>query len=279
MWDPRQYAKFSSERARPFLDLLAQVRLSAVRNAADLGCGPGEMTRLLAERWPEAQIVGVDNSEEMLAKAAAHAIPGRLRFERGDLESWRATEPLDLLISNAALHWAKDHERLLASWSSMLAPGGVLAVQMPYRFRTRSQRAIDAVVREPRWSERLAGVGLGEDSVKPLSWHVRCLQALGLEVNAWKTTYYHILSGDDPVLEWLKGTGLRPLLARLNEQQTEDFLQELGGRLRAAYPKKNGTTLLPFPRLFFVATLSSGSSQKPLLSLKRVARFEEEVSR
>jgi trans-aconitate 2-methyltransferase len=253
MWDPAQYSKFRSERARPFHDLFGQIDVDNVRTAADLGCGPGEMTRLIAQRWPEARIVGVDNSNEMLAKAEAHSIPGRMRFELGDLESWRSAQPLDLLLSNAALHWASDHARVLTSWAAMLAPGGVLAVQMPFRFRTRSQEAVEAVAQDARWSSVLAGAGLSQESVKPLSWYVRFLQSLGLEVNAWKTTYYHILTGDDPVLEWLKGTGLRPLLARLNESQNESFLQELGNRLRAAYPKKNGTTLMPFPRIFFVA--------------------------
>jgi trans-aconitate 2-methyltransferase len=254
MWDPQQYAKFARERARPFHDLLAQVRLEHVQTVADLGCGPGELTQMLAERWPAASIVGVDNSPEMLEKAQAHALPGRLRFEQGDLSTWTPDGPLNLLVANAALHWVGDHGRVLASWAAMLAPGGVLAVQMPYRFRLRFQEAIDESARAPRWRARLAGAGLGRDSVRPLLWYVRCLHRLGLEVDAWKTTYCHVLTGEDPVLEWVKGTALRPLLARLEPVEVEDFLKDLGARLRQVYPARDGVTLLSFPRIFFVAT-------------------------
>jgi trans-aconitate 2-methyltransferase len=134
----------------------------------------------------------------------------------------------------------------------MLAPGGVLAVQMPYRFRTRAQRALDEVVAGPRWAGKLAGAGLHRDSVKPPAWYVRRLRRLGLEVDAWKTTYYHVLPGDDPVLEWLKGTALRPLLALLGPGEGDAFLAELGRRLREAYRKKDAVALLPFPRIFLV---------------------------
>jgi trans-aconitate 2-methyltransferase len=254
MWDPTQYQKFARERARPFHDLLAQVRREHIDSAADLGCGPGTMTRVLAERWPEASVIGVDHSPEMLAEARPHVIPGRLRFEEGDLTTWRPAAPLDLLVCNAALHWAADHAGVLASWSALLAPRGVLAVQMPYAFRTPSHRLIHQTAQEPRWADRLAGAGLTEECVHPPRWYVRRLQKLGLEVNAWKTTYYHVLTGDDPVLELLKGTALRPLLERLEPNDAAAFLQEMAGRLRAVYPKRDGTTLLPFPRIFFVAT-------------------------
>jgi trans-aconitate 2-methyltransferase len=254
VWDPQQYVKFAHERARPFHDLLARVRPERVRTAADLGCGPGELTRTIAERWPTAAVVGVDNSPEMLDKAQAHALPGRLRFEPGDLATWRPEGPLDLLVSNAALHWAADHAAVLAAWSGMLSPAGVMAVQMPYRFRLRAQRAVDDTARDPRWADKLTGAGLNRESVHPPPWYVRRLQALGLEVDAWKTTYYHVLTGEDPVLEWLKGTGLRPLLARLTPGESEDFQRDLGARLRQIHPPRDGTVLLPFPRIFFVAT-------------------------
>jgi trans-aconitate 2-methyltransferase len=271
MWDPDQYAKFSRERARPFHDLLAQVRLEQVRSAADLGCGPGELTRTLTERWPAASVVGVDNSPEMLARAQTYARPSRLRFVQADLATWQPEGPLDLLVSNAALQWASDHARILASWAAFLAPGGVLAVQIPSRFRSRTQDAIDAAVSDPRWSDRLAGVGLNRDSVKPLTWYVRHLLALGLEVNAWMTTYLHVLPGEDAALEWLKGTALRPLLARLSEEQAEAFQQQLGQRLRAAYPRRHGTTVFPFPRIFFVAS-------RPQVQAAAASRSEESTN-
>jgi trans-aconitate 2-methyltransferase len=254
MWDPGQYARFARERARPFHDLLAQVTLTEVKNAADLGCGSGELTRTVAERWRGAYVVGVDNSPEMLARAGSHSLPGRLRFEHGDLASWRSPVPLDLLVSNAALQWVGEHDRILAGWAAMLAPGGVLAVQIPYRFWSRTQAALDAAVQDPRWRDRLRGVGLSRDSVRPLRWYVHRLQDLGLDVNAWKTTYYHLLTGENPVLEWFKGTALRPLLAALKPEEVPAFLHKAGVRLREAHPPRNGITALPFTRLFLVGT-------------------------
>ena len=253
MWDRRQYQKFSTERARPFFDLLGQVQRDSVAVAVDLGCGTGELTRALAERWPQARVTGLDNSPQMLEKAARSEIPGRLSFVIGDIATWKAAEPCDLIFSNAALHWVGDHSGLLKSLAGMLAPDGTLAVQMPSRFQTPSQRAIEETVNGPRW-QRLRGVGLHADSVRPLPWYVEQLHDLGFTVNAWETTYVHVLTGENPVLEWLKGTGLRPLLARLDPADTDDFLSELGARLRAAYPPTGSHTLFPFPRIFFVAT-------------------------
>jgi trans-aconitate 2-methyltransferase len=252
-WDAVQYLKFAGERGRPFADLIAQVRSERPARVADLGCGAGNLTHTLAERWPDAQVVGVDSSPEMLAKAHPLAIPGRLGFVESDLASWSPDGPLDLIVSNAALHWVPDHDGLLSRLAGMLAPGGTLAVQMPDRFRTASQAAIDETTADPRWAASLAGVGLSRDSVKLVEWYVRRLRQLGFAVDAWQTTYVHVLTGQDPVLEWLKGTGLRPLLDRLGPL-ADEYLQQLGGRLRAAYPAEDGVTLFPFPRLFFVAT-------------------------
>jgi trans-aconitate 2-methyltransferase len=252
MWDASQYLKFADERSRPFFDLLAQVRRDKASTIVDLGCGTGSLTRTLLDRWPDARIVGVDNSSEMLDKAQPLAIPGRLDFVLADIAGW-SKEPLDLIVSNAAFHWVVDHDGLLARLTGMLAPGGTLAVQIPARFDTPSQHAIEETSADPRWASLLAGVGLHRESVQPIEWYVRRLHDLGFTVDAWQTTYVHVLSGDDPVLEWLKGTGLRPLLARLGPQAGE-FLLALGERLRAAYPAERGVTLFPFPRLFFVAT-------------------------
>jgi trans-aconitate 2-methyltransferase len=151
------------------------------------------------------------------------------------------------------LHWVRDHDTLLIRLAGMLAASGTLAVQMPDRFQTPSQLAIDEVTADPRWASSLAGVGLSRESVKPLEWYVRRLLGLGFQVNAWQTTYVHVLSGDNPVLEWLKGTGIHQLLDRLGAQKDE-FLLALGDRLRTDYPAEGGVTLFPFPRLFFVAT-------------------------
>jgi len=260
MWDAAQYLKFSEERSRPFVDLLGQVRREEARFIADLGCGTGQLTRTLAERWPSARVVGVDNSSAMLEQARTLTVPGRLSFVQADIETWTPGEAVDLLVSNAALHWVADHESLLARLAGMLAPGGTLAVQMPHRFETPAQTAIEQTTAEPRWASSLKGVGLHRESVMPVTWYVERLHDLEFAVNAWETTYVHVLSGENPVLEWLKGTALRPLLDALPLEQRGEFLSDLGIRLKAAYPARGAGTLFPFPRLFFVATRGDGLS-------------------
>jgi trans-aconitate 2-methyltransferase len=256
-WDPHQYARFAAERSRPFFDLLGHVRCEQVAVAVDLGCGQGELTRALAERWPAARVTGVDSSPEMLAEAAAHQLPGRLRFVQADIAAWHSEEPPDLILSNAALQWVPGHQTLLPALAAMLAPHGTLAVQMPNNFEAPSHRAIREVADGPRWGPLLAGAGLRSGVVQPLRWYVERLRSLGCEVDAWETTYIHVLKGDNPVLEWLKGSALRPLLARLDAPAAEEFLREVGERLRAAYPPSGADTLLPFPRIFLVATRSA----------------------
>jgi trans-aconitate 2-methyltransferase len=255
MWDAKQYLKYSDERARPFFDLLARVQSDRAAFIADLGCGPGHLTRGLAERWPSAHVVGVDNSAEMLEQARPLTIPGRLDFVQADIAAWSLATPLDLLVSNAALHWVNDHEPVLAHLVKMLAPGGTLAVQLPYHFENPAHLAIEDVKADPRWREALQGAGLHQRSVLPLTWYVERLHDLHLTVDAWQTTYIHVLTGANPVLEWFKGSALRPLLARLTPQDGDALLAVLGQRLNALYPLRAGVTLLPFPRLFFVATL------------------------
>lgn len=256
MWDAGQYLKYSEERSRPFFDLLARVRLEHAGFIADLGCGPGNLTRTLAERWPDARVVGVDNSPEMLEQAKPLAIPGRLDFVQADIASWAPEKPVNLIASNAACHWVSDHDVLLARLTKMLAPGGTLAVQMPYHFQNPAHLAIEEAKTDPRWSAVLQGVGLHQTSVLPLLWYVERLHDLGFVVDAWQTTYIHVLTGENPVLEWFKGSALRPFLNRLAPQAKKEFLHELGNRFKAAYPAKGSITLLPFPRLFFVASLA-----------------------
>jgi trans-aconitate 2-methyltransferase len=261
MWDAGQYLKYAEERSRPFFDLLARVERQEADCIADLGCGPGNLTRVLCEYWPAAQVVGVDSSPEMLAQAKA--IPGRLQFVQADLASWASERPIDLVVSNAALQWVGDHEGLLRRFAKMLAAEGTLAVQMPYHFQEPAQRAIEETKADSRWRSALEGVGLHEASVSPLAWYVDRLHDLRFTVDAWQTTYIHVLTGENPVLEWFKGTALRPLLSRLAEQARAEFLHELGGRLRVAFPVRGGITLLPFTRLFFVATRSSSVVRSP----------------
>jgi trans-aconitate 2-methyltransferase len=252
MWDAAQYLKYADERSRPFFDLLARVRKDNAARIADLGCGPGNLTRTLAERWPAAHVIGVDSSAEMLAQASP--IPGRLEFVKADLTSWTPDRPLDLIVSNAALQWVDHHEALLARLVGLLAPGGTLAVQVPYHFENPAHRIMEEAKADPRWSAALKGVGLHQQSVMPLVWYVERLHDLGFAVDAWETIYLHVLTGENPVLEWFKGSALRPMLNALEPPAKIEFLQELGKRLKAAYPARGSVTLLPFPRLFFVAT-------------------------
>jgi trans-aconitate 2-methyltransferase len=196
----------------------------------------------------------------MLQQAGQWSIPGRLEFVQADLASWSPEAPVDLLVSNAALHWVSDHQTVLGRLANMLTPGGTLAVQMPYHFQNPAHLAIEETKADPRWSALLQGVGLHQQSVLPLLWYVERLHELGFRVDAWQTTYVHVLTGANPVLEWFKGTALRPLLNRLAPQTEEAFLHELGRRLKAAYPARGLVTLLPFTRLFFVATLPTGQT-------------------
>jgi trans-aconitate 2-methyltransferase len=252
-WDPSEYQKFSAERSRPADDLLAQVELEAPGRIVDLGCGTGWLARAMAERWPGADVIGIDNSPEMLRQADKLAIEGRLRFEPGDIAAWAPDEPVDLIVSNAALQWLDDHERLLGRLAALLAAGGVLAVQMPNNMRAPSHEAIYDVAAQPRFAPKLTGVGLHRDSVRPIGWYARRLIDLGLSVDAWETRYLHVLRGENPVLDWLRGTALRPVLAALAPDERSQFEQALAPLLTRAYPSQDGVTLLEMSRIFFVA--------------------------
>ena len=254
MWNRDQYLKYMSERSKPFFDLLAKIPAGNYRHIVDLGCGPGNLTKALAENWPDALVTGVDNSAAMLADVQTLAVPGRLEFAQGDITSWKPAQPADLVFSNAALQWVSDHERLLYHLAGMLKTPGTLAVQMPIHMNTPAQKAILDVTHRARWRQNLAGVGLQPGCVKPAAWYVRHLLQLGFQVEAWETTYMHLLLGDNPVLEWMKGTALRPLLERLDSVARDEFLQEVGAGLPSAYPRIGGLTLFAFPRLFFIAT-------------------------
>lgn len=252
MWDPSQYGLFRDARKRPFFELLARVDVASPARVADLGCGTGDLTRVLAERWPGAGVTGVDSSEAMVAAAAQHALPGRLRFELADLARWAPAEPLDVLLSNAALHWLPDHPALLKRLAGMLAPGGVLAFQVPANFDAPSHRRIDELREHPRFAAKLAGVLQGH--AETLAAYEGHLADLGLAVDAWETSYLHVLPGEDAVLQWLLGTTLRPVLAALGAEEGEAFLAQLRPLLRQDYPAAERGTPFLFKRRFVVAT-------------------------
>ena len=249
-WDAQVYAAFSDERARPFDDLLARVGASAPRSVVDLGCGPGTLTAGLADRWPGAQVTGVDSSPAMIEAARPHAGP-RVSFVLGDLTAWQPEEPVDVLVSNAALQWVPDHRLLLPGLVAALADGGWLAFQVPGNFEAPSHRALRAVAAEPPYAEHTTG--LTRPGVAEPADYLGDLVGLGCRVDAWETTYLHVLPGTDPVLHWLQGTGARPYLDALPEALRPSFTEALRQRLAAAYASEPWGTVLPFRRLFLVA--------------------------
>ncbi|MEU7582399.1 trans-aconitate 2-methyltransferase [Streptomyces sp. NPDC041068] len=265
VWDPRQYLRHEGHRARPFLDLLARVpELPAGEGrpprVADLGCGPGNVTRLLAERWPTAHITGFDNSPQMLARAEEVAGPtaggGRLDFAEADAATWApAPSTYDLILSNATLQWVPGHPDSFPAWISALVPGGAFAFQVPGNFDAPSHVLMRELSESDRWRDRLGGLLRHADAVLSPGAYLERLADLGCEVDAWETTYQHLLTGRDPVLDWVKGTGLRPVLTALADDAAakETFLTEYADLLRKAYPPTPHGTVFPFRRVFAVA--------------------------
>ena len=265
MWDPAAYLRFGSERARPFFDLLTQVQAADPGYVVDLGCGPGNLTALLAARWPEAHVLGVDNSAEMIEAARAErsgAAPAgvaraaadgsRLAFAQADIRSWQPGRPVDVFTCNAVLQWVPGHLNLLTTWAGWLAPDGWLAFQIPGNFDQPSHTILRDLAASARWRDLLAGVQLNRQAMDPAAY-LDVLAAAECEVDAWETTYLHVLHGENAVLDWYRGSGLRPVLAALTPEDGAEFAAEYGAQLRAAYPPAPYGTVLPFRRIFVVA--------------------------
>jgi trans-aconitate 2-methyltransferase len=253
-WQPERYLAFADERTRPARDLLARVPLADARRIADLRCGPGNATALLAERWPDAEIIGVDSSPEMLARARAGGT--RVTWVEADIAGWAPERPLDLIYSNAALHLVDDHATLLPRLLGVLGADGVLAVQMPRSFAAPSHALLRATAGSGPWVEHLAGVADRPPVAAP-EWHHGLLAPYAPTLDIWETEYLHVLDGDDPVLNWTRGTELRPFRHALAPEQYGAFEAAYAERLRAAYPRRrDGRTLFPFRRLFIVAQRS-----------------------
>ncbi|HZZ95858.1 MAG TPA: trans-aconitate 2-methyltransferase [Jatrophihabitantaceae bacterium] len=250
-WDPSQYGRFAVERGRPFLDLVARIGAEAPRRVVDLGCGTGELTALLAARWPDATVEGIDSSTEMIAKA--RALDAAVTFSLVDVATWAPPDDVDVIVSNAVLQWVPTHRVLLASWASALPAGGWLAFQVPGNFDAPAHTAMRELAESPRWADSLHDVLRHHDAVDEPSSYARLLLVEGLEVDVWESTYLHVLRGPDAVLEWLRGTGLRPVLAALSPSDGEEFSAELAARLSRAYPPGERGTLFPFRRIFAVA--------------------------
>jgi trans-aconitate 2-methyltransferase len=248
-WDPLQYGRYAGERGRPFFELTMRVEADAPQAIADLGCGSGELTVALAERWPEALVRGVDASAEMIAQAPAD---GSVQFSLGTAEDFSAAG-LDVLVSNAALQWVPSHRELIVRWAAELNPGGWLAFQVPANFDAPSHVLMRELAASPRWRPQLEGVLRGAESTAPPAEYLALLAGAGLEVDAWQTQYLHVLQGADPVLDWVRGTGLRPALAALPEIDAAAFTAEYAALLRDAYPAQPFGTVFPFARTFVVA--------------------------
>ncbi|MEV4434029.1 trans-aconitate 2-methyltransferase [Streptomyces sp. NPDC049585] len=258
-WDPGQYLRHSGPRTRPFHDLLARIpdlpgQGRRPARIADLGCGAGNVTALLTARWPDADVLGLDNSPEMLAEARAYC-GDRITFAHADLTTWVPDGPYDLIVSNAALQWVPGHARSFATWTKALTPGGTLAFQVPGNGDAPSHALLRELCASPRWHDRLGEAGRRRVDVLAPQEYLDRLTRLGCTVDAWETTYVHVLQGEDPVLDWIRGTGLRPALTALADdaEATAAFLAEYAALLREAYPRRPYGTPFPFRRVFVVA--------------------------
>ncbi|RCW40773.1 trans-aconitate 2-methyltransferase [Halopolyspora algeriensis] len=250
MWDPRKYLEFSEYRDRPAHDLLVRVGADTARRVVDVGCGSGNLTPLLAARWPEAVIEAIDASSEMVQAARANGIDARLE----DVRDWQPAPDTDVALCNAVLQWVPDHVELLRAWLRALPERAWFAFQVPGNFDAPAHRTLRELAGESGWSQRLAGVLREPDCVLAAVDYADAIADLDIEVDAWETTYVHRLRGEDPVLEWLSGTALRPVRSVLGDEQWQRFRTELTPRLRAAYPQRtDGTTWFPFRRIFVVA--------------------------
>jgi trans-aconitate 2-methyltransferase len=251
-WSARQYLKFEDERTRPPRDLLAQVPLEAPRRVADLGCGPGNSTELLIERYPGADVIGVDSSPDML-RQARQRLP-RCTFVEGDLATWMPDGAIDLLFGNAVFHWVPNHAQVLARLLQALPQGGVLAVQMPDNTAEPALMLMEEVAASGPWADALARAGGTRYDLPPLGDYYDLLRPLSRHFDIWHTHYNHILDSSQGVVEWFKGSSLRPYLAPLDAAAREAFTARYAEATAQAYrPRADGKVILKFPRLFIVA--------------------------
>ncbi|WP_404710133.1 trans-aconitate 2-methyltransferase [Sphingomonas sp. MMS24-J13] len=253
-WSARQYVKFEDERTRPVRDLIARIPNREAGVAVDLGCGPGNSTELLLGRFPEAQVVGIDNSADMIA-AARKRMPDTA-FELHDITAWsRAEGAVDVILSNAALQWVPDHGSLLPALVGRLKTGGALAVQMPHNLDEPAHRAMRIVAADGPWGDRLAAAARPADGQHEPAYYYDVLGAAGATVDVWMTIYHHVMPDVAAVVEWFKGSALRPFLAPLDADEQQAFLAHYLEAISPLFPPRHdGSVLLPFPRLFFVAT-------------------------
>lgn len=248
-WDPLRYLSFADERGRAFVELVSRVGAEVPTTVVDLGSGPGTFTALLAQRWPEARVIGVDSSPTMVEFAAKES--PEVEFVQADLHRWEPAEPIDVLISNATLHWVPGHLKLLPRLARAVVPGGWFAFQVPGNFNEPSHTIRQDLEASPEFAPYVQYVSRGE--AHDAHTYLRTLTDLGCTVDAWETTYLHVLHGRDPVFEWVAATSAQPVLEALPVDIRSRFEREFKKRLNDAYPPHNGTVILPFRRVFVVA--------------------------
>lgn len=251
VWNPDIYLKFAGVRFRPAMDLMQQIPLTDPARIYDLGCGTGHLTDILHQRWPSAKVAGVDSSQEMLARARAD-FPA-LEWIEADIAQWRADEPADLNFSNAALQWVQRHSEIVPALLRQVRPGGWLAIQVPRHIDDPGHLLILDTVREARWNAKLAPL-VSQLVVHAPDDYWTWLRPIAAHLDIWETIYRHELDGENPVVEFFRGTQLRPYLQALTPSEQTDFLASYGEKVARAYPRQpNGKTLFPFRRLFVLA--------------------------
>jgi trans-aconitate 2-methyltransferase len=250
VWDPDRYLGYADERGRPFVDLVQHVGAERPGRVVDLGCGAGNLTALLHQRWPRAQVLGVDSSPEMVERAREHY---GIAVEVGDVREWAPTEPVDVLVSNATFQWIPGHLELLPHLVGTVVPGGWFAFSVPGNFAEPSHTLRVELAAEAPYAEHTGGVA--DPDAHDAATYLEALRDLGCGVDAWETTYLHVLTGEDPVFSWISGTSLRPTVQALPSELRVQFEDELKRRLRTEYPTSDGSVTLPFRRVFAVARI------------------------
>jgi trans-aconitate 2-methyltransferase len=252
-WSASQYLAFEAQRTRPVRDLLAAVPTPEVKRAVDIGCGPGNSTEMLIQRYPQARVRALDSSPDML-EAARKRLPD-VDVAQVDIACWDDPEHYDVILANAVLQWVPDHAQLFPRLVEKLAPGGSLAVQMPDNLDEPAHVLMREVAKDARWSDRFGSIASWRSERQSARWYYELLHQSCAGVDVWRTVYHHVLEGPAAVVEWFKGSGLRPYLAPLDDGQRAQFLERYQAAIAQAYPPvAGGSVLLPFPRLFIVAT-------------------------